>query len=337
MDLTLLRTFPQDLRDEWNELLEVSHSHVPFLRHEYLSAWWQTRGGGEWSSNVELALVIGRKDGKLAGIAPLFFSPDHQGRGSLMLLGSIEISDYLDFVVRAEDLSDFLNQLLPFLKESLPGWETLDLYNILDSSPTLEALEGAARCLGWRCQVEKLQHSPCIILPGDWEAYLAGIDKKQRHEIRRKMRRAKESGLAVNYTLAENQGELDAEIEDLLKLMQQDPHKNAFLTQAMIKQMRMTIHCAFEAGCLHLAFLEINGQKAAAHLSFDYLNRIWAYNSGVDRSLSEFSPGWVLLGYELQWANDHKRSEYDFMRGDEEYKYRFGAVDRFVMRVSLSP
>jgi len=46
----------------------------------------------------------------------------------------------------------------------------------------------------------------------------------------------------------------------------------------------------------------------------------------------EFSPGWVLLGSLLQWANERHVAEFDFMRGDEEYKYRFGAVDRFVVR-----
>jgi CelD/BcsL family acetyltransferase involved in cellulose biosynthesis len=86
-----------------------------------------------------------------------------------------------------------------------------------------------------------------------------------------------------------------------------------------------------------LSFLTVNGEKAAGYLSFDYLNRLWVYNSGLDRRFMEYSPGWVLLGYLLQWANENGYAEFDFMRGDEEYKYRFGAVDRFVMRVTLKP
>jgi CelD/BcsL family acetyltransferase involved in cellulose biosynthesis len=50
----------------------------------------------------------------------------------------------------------------------------------------------------------------------------------------------------------------------------------------------------------------------------------------------ELSPGWVLLGYVLKWVNDHHYSEFDFMRGDEEYKYRFGAINRHVMRARLT-
>ena len=75
-----------------------------------------------------------------------------------------------------------------------------------------------------------------------------------------------------------------------------------------------------------------DGQKAACAFNFDYCGRLWGYNSGVDRRFMELSPGWVLLAYVLQWAADNGRSEFDFMRGGEEYKYRFGAVDRHVMK-----
>jgi CelD/BcsL family acetyltransferase involved in cellulose biosynthesis len=49
----------------------------------------------------------------------------------------------------------------------------------------------------------------------------------------------------------------------------------------------------------------------------------------------ELSPGWVLLAYTLQWACENNRSEFGFVRGDEEYKYRFGAVSQYAMRVKL--
>ena len=45
---------------------------------------------------------------------------------------------------------------------------------------------------------------------------------------------------------------------------------------------------------------------------------------------------WVLLSYLLQWANQHGRKEFDFMRGDEDYKYKFGGVRRDVMRAKVS-
>jgi len=336
MNFSLLTNFPDDLEAEWNALLAEAVTHVPFLRYEYLRIWWETRGGGEWP-DARLALVTARQDGRLIGGAPLFYTPDHQGRPSLLLVGSIEISDYLDLLVRPADLQPFLNNLLPCLDSlPLPEWKALDLYNLLETSPTLAALESAARLHKRSFQVERLQHSPYIPLPGDWETYLGGIDKKQRHEIRRKMRRAEESGLPLLWYISQDAQKLDEEIDALMALMAMDEEKAAFLTSVMREQMRKTIRCAFDAGCLNLAFLEINGEKAAAYLSFDYLNRLWVYNSGLNRKFNELSPGWVLLGYLLRWANEQKYEEFDFMRGDEEYKYRFGAKDRYIVRVTVS-
>jgi CelD/BcsL family acetyltransferase involved in cellulose biosynthesis len=103
----------------------------------------------------------------------------------------------------------------------------------------------------------------------------------------------------------------------------------------MLEQMTVTIRNASERGYLWLAFLEVDGSKAAASLNFDYKNKLWGYNSGVGREHMELSPGWVLLADVIQWCCENGRSEFDFMRGDEDYKYRFGGVNSHVMRVKV--
>ena len=322
------------ISSEWNELLMCcSASHVPFLRYEYLRSWWQTLGGGEWRDG-ELYTVVGRtQSGNLWGIAPLFFTHNRFDEPALMLLGSVEISDYLDLIVRCDDQSAFIDELMSVLdSDRLPAWQALDWYNIPEDSPTLACLREASGQRGWRYQEEQLQPCPYIPLPGDWEIYLAGIDKKQRHEIRRKMRRAEESDPPVRWYIVEDESRLDAEIDGFMDLMAQDPEKALFLTQTMRSQLRAAVHTAFQNGWLQLAFLEVGGQKAAGYLNFDYNDHIWVYNSGLNFNYRELSPGWVLLGYLLKWANENKRLEFDFMRGNEEYKYRFGAVDRYIIR-----
>lgn len=338
MEFTFVRTAEalHALQEDWNRLLEVSPVHVPFLRHEYQEIWWQTRGGGEWPE-AELAVVTARQEGALVGIAPLFSAANRENKPALMLLGSIEISDYLDILARPEYLDEFASGLLDFIGElGSPSWQVLDWYNLLETSPTLPALESAARQRGWAYQAEACYHAPYIKIPGDWDAYLAAIDKKQRHEIRRKMRRLETAGVPSRWYIVDDPAQLDAEIQAFLDLMAMDPEKAAFLTPPMRTQMQTLLRCAFEEDCLQLAFLEIDGKKAAAYYNFDYLNTIWVYNSGLDPAFREYSPGWVLLGYLLQWANENQRREFDFLRGQEDYKYRFGAVDRLVMRARVT-
>ena len=321
---------------EWNGLLAESITHVPFLRYEYLWTWWTTRGGGEWPDST-LAVVTAHQDGRLAGIAPLFAAQNRDHEAALLLLGSIEISDYLDLIVRQADLLAFLRGLLDFLDPSdLANGRVLDWHNLLESSPTLSALRAESESRGWTCTIEPTYHAPSIPLAGDFDTYLSRIDKKQRHEIRRKVRRAEESGHQLRWYIVRDESTLDTEIQAFLDLMEEDPEKASFLTPPMCEQMRLSCLAAFENGWLQLAFLEADGQKAAAYLNFDYQNCIWVYNSGFSRRFMDISVGWVLLSHLLQWANENKRSEFDFMRGDEDYKYRFGGVDKRVMRAKVA-
>ena len=122
---------------------------MPFLRYEYLRTWWRTRGGGEWN-DAALRLVTAREAGSLVGVAP-FFRTQHDGRRAWLLLGSIEISDYLDLVVAEGQEEKFSERLLD-LASAQPDDELhlLDLYNLRAASRTLTTLPALAGTRGWR-------------------------------------------------------------------------------------------------------------------------------------------------------------------------------------------
>ena len=325
------KDFSELTEKDWNALVEQSIADTPFSRHEYLNQWWKTLGGGEWKQ-ADLVLISAKENDELIGIAPLFIT-EYDGQQALMLVGSIEISDYLDLIVREADLPRFLSGLLDFLDSSLAGkWTVIDWYNLPDSSPTLAALKAESEKRSWTHHEEVYRPTPRIPLNGSFEEYLSRIDKKQRHEIRRKLRRAAESEKNVRFTVVNGTEDINPEINAFFDLMVQDPGKEEFLHPAMREQMNATIQSAHAHGYLWLAFLEVDGQKTAASLNFDYKDKLWGYNSGVSSEHRELSPGWILLAHTIQWCTENGRYEFDFMRGDEDYKYRFGGVNKFVMR-----
>ena len=164
MNFSLHKDFSELDSKAWNDLLLESITDVPFLRYEYLSAWWNTRGGGEWPHS-ELILISATEEGRLLGIAPLFRA-EHEGEEKLLLLGSIEISDYLDLIVRAVDLSRFLSGLLEFCAtDPAIAPSRFDWYNLPDNSPTLSALESESTRQGWDFKKEPFRPALAVPLP----------------------------------------------------------------------------------------------------------------------------------------------------------------------------
>ncbi|HEY42820.1 MAG TPA: GNAT family N-acetyltransferase [Anaerolineae bacterium] len=339
MQITFIRDAAEldALSKDWNNLLARAVSDVPFLRHEFQSTWWSTLGGGEWEHG-ELWIGVGRDErGELIGLAPLFLTQTLDKQLGLMFVGSIEISDYLDFIVTNETVEPFVEALLTALEQNGPReWQVLDLYNIPQTSPSLQMLKEAADRRSWAVTQERLQPCPVLTLDGTWEEYLTSLDKKQRQELRRKMRRATRDPSGVKWNLISSEGDSVSAAKEFLELMTTDLRKVEFLTPAMRVQFQRLIQTAHENGWLHLSFLDVGSKRAAGYLSFDYGNRLWVYNSGVNAAYLSLSPGWVLLGNMIRWAIENGRHEFDFLRGDESYKYQLGGQERYIYRLAIA-
>ncbi|MBC7227542.1 MAG: GNAT family N-acetyltransferase [Thermoflexales bacterium] len=316
------------LADEWTALLRRSSTDVPFLTPAYARAWWRHLGGGD------LCLVMVRDDGALIGIAPLFLTRPPDGP-TLQWVGCVEVSDYLDAVIAAGRETEVWEAVLEALTgPSAPRWERMDLCTIPAASPTLELLPARARARGWSVETEVQEVCPVIPLPSTWEEYLASLDRKDRHELRRKLRRA-EALEGLRWYIVGPEHDLEAEIEDFLALMVSSTRAKAeFLTPPMRAFFRDLMRAAFAEGWLQLAFLEWDGRKLAAYLNFVYNNRVLVYNSGLDwRADPGLGAGIVLSAFLIRHAIAEGREAYDFLRGSEDYKYRLGGKDVPVYRV----
>jgi len=288
-----------DLSDIWEALLSHSSTNTPFQQPGYLEAWWSTMGGGEWGDG-ELWLGVGKVDGgEIAGIAPLFFSKDRNGRPSILIVGSVEVSDYLDFIVSESATEDFVDALLGSLDVEGPeGWEVLDLYNLPEESSTVQALQRSAEKRGWRVEKERISPVPFVALADSWDAYLQALNSKKRKEVKRKLRRAEKYPARVRWRIVDRDSLIEPEIELFLELMRNDSEKQAFLTDRMLEFFRRFSLTAHERGWLQLAFLEVGGEPAFGYLNFDYEGKLWIYNSGFNPSHYELSPGWVLMAHQ---------------------------------------
>jgi CelD/BcsL family acetyltransferase involved in cellulose biosynthesis len=163
------------------------------------------------------------------------------------------------------------------------------------------------------------------------------LDKKQRHEVRRKLRKAVAEADARFYVVGAEH-DLQAEMKAFVDLHQMStPEKDEFMDAKMEAFFFDAAKVLQARGWLQLSFVEMAGKKAATLLSFDYGDSILVYNSGYDPGqFRHLSPGIVVTSRSIEHAIDLGRSKFDFLRGDEVYKYRFGAQDTRVHRLVIA-
>lgn len=327
------------LASEWNALVQRTRFDNFFSTYEWQTTWWEFLGQGDlW------ILAFRRADNDaLVGIAPLYVvlreEGANAGKREVHFVGCIEVSDYLDLIVEPGWEEAVYRSLLDWLDgPTAPAWDILDLCNLPEESLTHRLLPAMTAQLGWEAQVFQEDTAPQFVLPLHYEDYLQEqVDKKQRHEIRRKQRRA-EREAQVQFIMVDQRHALEAEVDDFVALQRASRADKAdFMTPAMRRFFLGVARRMLDADRLRLFFLTIDGEKAATLYAFEYGRRFWLYNSGYDPDAhAQLSPGWVLLAYAIQYAIAAGCREFDFMQGDEEYKYRFGAQDYKVMRVIVT-
>jgi CelD/BcsL family acetyltransferase involved in cellulose biosynthesis len=315
------------LHDDWNTLLARSRSNTLFLTWEWQTTWWRCLGEGD------LYLLAWFDAGRLAAIAPLYLHDDDAGQRRFDLVGCVEVSDYLDLIVEDGREDAVYRALLDWLAgDDCPPWAVTGLCNLAETSLTHRLLPELAAGRGWEAVTTLEDVCPLIQLPDSFDTYLQEIlSKKQRHEVRRKLRRIEEEA-SVRWHVVDSISDLGQEIDAFIHLHRlSKQEKQSFMTEGMETFFRTVMQAMHDAGWLHLAFIEVNGARAAAMLSFIYDGRLLVYNSGYDpTSYAELSPGIVLTTRVIEDAIGRGLRIFDFLQGNEVYKYRFGAHDTAV-------
>ena len=288
---------------------------------EWQEAWWD-----EFGPDDELRLlIVGPADAPL-GLAPLQASGER-----ITFLGGTDLFDYHDFI--SAD-SAFYPALFDCLEDE--EWSTMELPSVPEWSPTFELLPQAARERGYAVVVEEEDVVPGVTLPESWDAYLAGLRKKDRHELRRKMRRLESAG-PVRVRLADAET-LERDLALFQEVMAESrAEKREFLSPAREAFFQRMTNRMFEAGHLRLFLLEIGDDPAAAAvLAFDYAGRRLLYNSGYRHGYDHLAAGLMLKALCIKDAIERGLSYFDLLRGAEPYKYHLGGVDGRIHRIVVT-
>lgn len=325
--ITTLEDF-RKIRNQWNSLLRSSEDNSIFYTHEWFCSWWKSFSFGK---SLE-TLLFKDKQGELLGIAPLMSEGN-----KLRFIASQEVTDYCDFVVRKGKAEEFYPQLLDYLETHYSNVEKIELINIKSTSLTLASLPRTAHKYGYSCLQSKAEVAPFLDLPPTYEEFLSLLSRKNRHELRRKLRRINNlEGVKIAKII--NPPGSQTAIKAFIDLHKQsEPSKKKFWEKEGMVDFFREITLQFsEKKWLALLFLCHDEKIMASLLNFSYNDQVHFYNVAYNRDYSWYSPGLFLFDRSIKQAISENKRKADFLRGRERYKYYFGTKESRILSLTLN-
>lgn len=316
-DLAGLKSYRTDSKQklDWSSV---------FVLPEWMEVWRQAFG-----AEAEIRIRTVREGDKVIGIAPLMVKND-----TALLIGDTDVCDYLDFIVVPGREKDFFNVILDDLVKS--GIRRLDLKHVRPDSTVMTGLAPLAENRGYGVETVRDSVSFEMDLPSSFDAYVESLSTKQRHEVRRKLRRLNEEG-NIEYRFISDGAALNTAMDTFFKMFVESRQDKAdFMTERMRSYFRSLADAMSRIGLLKLGVLEVDGRPLAEIMCFDYNDCIYLYNSGYDPAYVSLSAGLLSKVLAIKESIEKGKKRFDFLKGEEVYKHHLGGREVPLFRCQIT-
>jgi CelD/BcsL family acetyltransferase involved in cellulose biosynthesis len=295
----------------------------PFVLPAWLKVWWASFGEGR-----EPCLRVIRDGDEVIGAATMMAEGT-----TVAFMGDTDVCDYEDFVLKPGRERDALNAWLDVMVEE--GMTELDLGHVRPDSAVVKVLLPLAKERGLAATVNEEAITFEMALPGEFEAYLESLDKKQRHEVRRKMRRLGGAG-EVAYDLISDAAAVPGLLDNFFQMFTESrDDKKDFMTGKMETFFRALVASLADAGVLKIGVLQLDGKDIASIICFDQDGTRYLYNCGYDPDYTALSAGQMSKVLAIRDAVKNGYQTFDFLKGQETYKHHLGGQEMTLARCRI--
>ena len=303
---------------EWRTLLERDPNTHIFATPEWHRTWWE-----EFGASKKLQILTMWRGDDLAGIVPLYLK--EETKRILRFVGGIDLTDYLGPVCALEDRDDIADTLVEWLAETDVEWDEFDAHNMPVPFGFAEFLVDRVDRHGFGWTLDQEETSAVLALPADWDSYLAALSTKDRHELKRKLRRIEREH--PNATLRTSTEEsLDGDLKMFVDMHRgTEGMKGHFMRPEIATFFERVARTFMPLGWLRLDLLEIAGHPIASTFGFELGDTFYLYNSAYEPEMARLSPGLALVANLVRSFIERGYGYFDFLRGPERYKYQLGA------------
>jgi CelD/BcsL family acetyltransferase involved in cellulose biosynthesis len=297
------------LRRAWQELWRRCPAATPFQSPEWLLPWWRQFGTAE----PRIALL--RAGEALLGMLPLYILRD-DGVARLLPIG-VGISDYLDALIAPEAPNYAAERLLACALDAA-GISQCELPEL----PPQSRLRDAALPRGWQAELVRGETCPLLAMRAD------AVPARMRRKLRMSRHRADRAG---QWEIeASTRDSLPDALDALMRLNDGRWQSAGVFADSRVRAFHAEAAPALlEAGLLRLMTLRLAGDIVAVIYALrDARGDLMLHLGGYDPAHGFISPGTLLIGAMLEQAAEEGAGAMHFLRGDEAYKYAWGAQDR---------
>jgi tetratricopeptide (TPR) repeat protein len=331
------------LEDNWNAVYDDDPEAQIFLSWKWLNGWLACIPG-PW-------FILAAKPGEAADLPYVAFFP-------LRLQTTIENSDVVHDMRMAGNFGadytgiicrpDAAHRVIPAFARTIRhmNWARLNLDNLRMSERRARLLLACFPKAGFRYtegttvnKVDGIDNSLCpyVTLPGEWNGYLDTLSPNTRQKIRRLLKQVDAAGEhRISVSTAET---FERDLKTLLRFWEAKwrPRKGN-RTDGLVRSNATMLTRSFQSGLVYLPTFW-HGERPVAALAtlVDPRKRTFSfYMTGRDETFEGPPAGMILHAYSIRAAIERGFVEYDFLRGNEPYKYSFGCAERKIHSIVLA-
>lgn len=318
------------LAETWDDLLVRSGNYLPFMTHGWVTAWARWLLGKR-----RLSVIVAKRGGELLGIAPLALSKAGWGIRRLEFAADENVSRY-DFIVSPQFRAGFFRYLSRFLLSEGGGWDEV----LLNFFPTFwsnyEHVRKTFVEQGYR-QGENFFQSPYIRLEGNWEGFLARMNRKFRGNLRNNIRKTEREGVSCSMVDIGKDPERAAEKIFEVERKSWKQAKGTALTSRVEMEgfYRDVIRSAWKEGVLYLALAEKDGRPVAYDFNWAKDDTVFSLKMGYDEEFRNLGVGKVLFAYTIRKSLEDGFKYHELMGLDEAFKTEWTRDARIHSRLHL--
>jgi len=324
------------LQKEWEELEKHANNLTIFQTWVFQYYTWRI-----FADKVRLNLILVReKTGRLIGCAPLGTRIQKVGPVKLKLLGfcCIKYCDFQNFIVHADYETQVFSALAEWFRNNRKQWDMIQFKLLREDFAIIDKKSLFIEKMQDSIKIENIGQAPYISIQENWTNFQDALSSKRAKSVRYEVKNLFRQ-FDGEFKGFDKGSELENALTQMMDLHQkrirQKHQLGAFATEQVRKGFRELVHELEKKGYITIHTIAAKEQTIAAIGSFVFDKKISYFQGGFDPEYFRLSPGKVVLALRVTEAIEKKVKEFDFLFGDEDYKFAWSTGQRQIYQLEI--